>query len=265
MFSAEIASPQENEYRPGGMANQEKVSPAVDDVTAIAPPPARRYRAAVFQTYVLGASAIFIVLAVLAHGIAYFPIDLTITRALQSYHHAAFAGLMFGLSWLGFLPQVALLGMAVVSTLFAVGLRWEATALAFAGCGAGIGMLVKLIVYRPRPSADLVNVLNQLSSPSFPSGHVVAFTTFCGFLLFLAYTLLRPTWSRRILLVGLGLMIGLMGPSRIYLGQHWFSDVLGAYVLGSLWLALTIKFYRWGKPRFFKRQPVAAEMPNRVG
>jgi undecaprenyl-diphosphatase len=56
----------------------------------------------------------------------------------------------------------------------------------------------------------------------------------------------------------LGVMMGL---SRIYQGQHWFSDVMGAYLLGSLWLALTIWIYRWGKPRFFVHQPVAPETP----
>ena len=59
----------------------------------------------------------------------------------------------------------------------------------------------------------------------------------------------------------LSLLAGLMGVSRIYQGQHWFSDVMGAYLLGSVWLALTIKFYRWGKPRFFVHQPVAPAIP----
>jgi undecaprenyl-diphosphatase len=53
-----------------------------------------------------------------------------------------------------------------------------------------------------------------------------------------------------------------MGMSRIYLGHHWFSDVMGAYLLGSLWLALTIRFYRWGKTRYFIRQPVAPAAPE---
>jgi membrane-associated phospholipid phosphatase len=53
----------------------------------------------------------------------------------------------------------------------------------------------------------------------------------------------------------------MMGLSRIYQGQHWFSDVMGAYLLGSLWLALTIRLYRWGKPRYFVDQPVAPEAP----
>jgi undecaprenyl-diphosphatase len=53
-------------------------------------------------------------------------------------------------------------------------------------------------------------------------------------------------------------MIALIGPSRIYLGQHWASDVLGAYLLGTLTLVANIAFYRWGKSRFFvaKKQPV---------
>src|SRR5262249_47924490 len=56
-------------------------------------------------------------------------------------------------------------------------------------------------------------------------------------------------------------LIIVMGLSRIYLGHHWFSDVRGASLLGSLWLALTIKFYRWGKELFFRRQPAAPEAP----
>jgi len=117
------------------------------------------------------------------------------------------------------------------------------------------------VVYRPRPSPDLVHVLNQLPSSGFPSGHVLAATTFCGFLAFLGYSLLKPGALRKALLVGFGLFILLMGLSRIYEGHHWFSDVMGAYLFGSLWLALTIKIYRWGKPRFFVHQPVAPETP----
>jgi undecaprenyl-diphosphatase len=231
------------------------------DAAVIAARPTRRYRAVVFQAYVLGASGVFIVLAAIAHTVAYFPIDLTLTRVVQSYHGAAFDRLMFGLSWLGFLPQVAVLGAATIALMFVAGLRWEAVTAALAACGVGVGTLVKLIVYRPRPSPDLVRVFSKLPSSGFPSGHVLAFTTFCGFLAFLVYTLLRPSWGRTAMLIALPLLILLMGISRIYQGQHWFSDVMGAYLLGSLWLALTIRVYRWGKPRFFTHQPVAPEIP----
>jgi undecaprenyl-diphosphatase len=231
-------------------------------VAVIATRPTRRYRAAAFQAYVLCASAVFVTLAVVAHTVAYFPIDLTITQVVQSYHGTAFDRLMYGLSWLGFLPQVDVLAALVVVSLFVAGLRWEAVVAVFAACGVGIGTLVKLVVYRPRPNADLVHVFSQLPTSGFPSGHVLEFTAFGGFLGFLVFTLLKPSWGRNTLLVAFALLILLMGLSRIYQGQHWFSDVMGAYLLGSLWLALTIRLYRWGRPRFFTHQPVAPETPT---
>jgi undecaprenyl-diphosphatase len=231
------------------------------DAAVIATPPARRYRAAIFQTYVLTSSAVFIALAVVAHYVAYFPMDLAITRAIQSTHGVFFDQLMYFISWLGFMPQVYILGAVAVLGLFATGLKWEAVSALFAASGILVGTLTKLVVYRPRPSANLVHVLSQLPSSGFPSGHVLCFTCFAGFFAFLCYTLLKKSAARTALMSFFIVLITLMGASRIYEGQHWFSDVMGAYLLGSLWLALTIKFYRWGKPRFFVHQPVAPETP----
>ena len=198
------------------------------DAAVIAPRPTRHYRAAAFQVYVFSVSVVFVVLAFVAHTVAYFPIDLTITHVVQTYHGVAFDRLMYWLSWLGFMPQVDVLGTLAVVTLFSAGLKWEAVATLFAECGVWIGALVKLVVYRPRPSADLVHVFRQLPSSGFPSGHVLEFTATCGFLVFLVYTLLKPSWGRTMLLVLFGLLIFLMGVSRIYQGQHWFSDVMVA-------------------------------------
>jgi undecaprenyl-diphosphatase len=86
-------------------------------------------------------------------------------------------------------------------------------------------------------------------------------TAFFGFLTFLGYTLLKKSPWRSVLLGLFALFIVLMGLSRIYLGHHWFSDVMGAYLFGSLWLAGTIRFYRWGKTRYFVTQPVAPAAP----
>ena len=231
------------------------------DAAVIAPRPTRRYRAAAFQVYVMVASIVFVVLALGAHVVPYFPIDLTITRAVQGYQGPIFDGLMHGISWLGFFPQVAALSAVVILALFFFGLKWEAVSTLFATISSGVGALVKLVVVRPRPSADLIRVFRELPSSGFPSGHVLSTTAFCGFLVFLCFTLPKPSPGRTALLVALSLLIALMGPSRIYLGQHWFSDVMGAYLFGSLWLALTIRFYRWGKTRYFVHQPVAPAAP----
>jgi membrane-associated phospholipid phosphatase len=231
------------------------------DAAVIAARPTRHYRAALFQAYVLGASVVFVVLAFAAHWIPYFPIDLTVTHMVQGDHGQGFDRLMYGVSWLGFFPQVAAVSAVVILALFFSGLRWEAVATLFASISSGVGALVKLAVFRPRPSADLIHVFRQLPSSGFPSGHVLSTTAFCGFLVFLCFTLLKPSPGRTMMLVALSLLIALMGPSRIYLGQHWFSDVMGAYLFGSLWLALTIRFYRWGKERYFVHQPVAPAAP----
>jgi membrane-associated phospholipid phosphatase len=232
------------------------------DAAIIAARPARRHRGAAFQGYVLIASVVFVGLAVAARNIPYFSIDLTITRAVQSYHGVVFDRLMFGMSWLGFYPQALILRVLLVVLLFFAGLRWEAVGTLFAAGAAGVSTLVKLLVDRPRPSLDLVNVIREISTSGFPSGHVLTFTALCGFLAFLAYTLLKPSWGRTALLVAVFLLVILMGLSRIYQGHHWFSDVMGGYLLGSLWLALTIMLYRWGKHRFFTHQPVAPEIPT---
>ncbi len=231
------------------------------DDAVIAPRHVRRYRAAAFQIYVLVAAVVFVVLAVVAHSVAYFPIDLTITRAVQSYPGHLFHHLMYGVSWTGFFPQVALIGLGVILALWLGGLRWEAAATVVATLSAAVGALIKLIVSRPRPNVDLVQVFAQLSSSGFPSGHVLLCTAFVGFLVFLCYTLLKPSVGRTLGIAALFIIIVLMGPSRIYMGQHWFSDVMGAYLFGSLWLALTIKVYIWGKPRYFVHQPVAPAEP----
>lgn len=196
-----------------------------------------------------------------AHFIPYFPLDLTITRALQAHHDPMTERLMRGLSWIGFEPQVEVLGISVVILLFLSGLRWEAMAALFAGAGPLLANGIKLLVARPRPSSALVHVVSRLDTLGFPSGHVVAVTAFGGYLAFLAYTLLARSWLRTVILVLLGAIIVLMGPSRVMLGHHWFSDVLGAYLFGTFWLALTVRFYRWGKPRFFVKQPAAPEHP----
>lgn len=234
------------------------------DEAVIAGRPTRRYRAAAFQVFVLFAAVGFVVLAVVARTVPYFSIDLTISRFVQSFHGAVLDPLMFGISWIGFWPQSLAIGLLPVALLFATGLRWEAVVTLLVACSAGIATLVKLSIQRPRPSIDLIDVVRELSASSFPSGHVLTFTSMCGFLAFLVFTLLKPSWGRTGLLVTCAALIVLMGLSRIYMGHHWFSDVMGAYLLASLWLAFAIWVYRWGKPRFFVHQPVAPDAPART-
>ena len=233
---------------------------------AISPKRTRNYRALAFQGYVIVAAVALAALFALVWNVPYFTIDLSVTRAVQTIPWTWFAIFMEIISYPGYAPQSFALVALIVMLLFAIGLRWESVTSLIAGAGgATADTVAKAVVHRARPSADIVHVVQMVSGYSFPSGHVVFYTAFLGFLIFLAYTLLkeRVVWRSAALFI-LGFLVATIGISRIYLGAHWFSDVIGAYLLGSLWLALSIAIYRWGKPRFFTRQPAAPEQPKPV-
>jgi undecaprenyl-diphosphatase len=162
------------------------------------------------------------------------------------------------ISWPGFLPQSIIITLLIAFMLYMYGLYWESVTSLLAAILSGVtNELVKDIIQRPRPAVDLVDVFAVLKSYSFPSGHVMFYVSLFGFVWYLAYTLLKRSLKRSLLLGFVGSFILLVGVSRIYLGQHWASDVLGAYLLGGLILAGIILFHQWGRMRFFVRQPVA--------
>jgi len=191
------------------------------------------------------ALALYSVLAIFAHRYAYFYWDLWLDTRVQSMTVPGFRSLMVGISMLGsgWLPFTLVILTSAV--LWALRYRTEAGVCAI---GVGLGVLVnvglKWLIGRPRPMEPLVRVSARALHESFPSGHVSFFVEFFGFLLFLTYVLTRRGLMRRVLYVVLGLLVALVGVSRIYLGAHWPSDVAGAYLFGGVWLLLMIETYR---------------------
>jgi undecaprenyl-diphosphatase len=163
-------------------------------------------------------------------------IDLGATRWIQQFDNPAFAALMVGVSWFGFAPQNLVLPL-VVAAPFAWR-RWWVEALWVLGSQAPslVTIAIKQAVHRVRPSPDLVGVVGPLTDPSFPSGHVVQYTMLFGVTFFLVYVLTQPSTLRTAVLILLAVPIVLVGPSRLYVGQHWLSDVLGGYAVATLLL-----------------------------
>lgn len=233
---------------------------------AVAPSWVRRNRARLFQLYGLLSLFAFSVLAFFAHSVNYFQPDLFITLVIQAIKNGVFDIVMRVLTELGNAPLVLVFWLLPVFLLFIAGLRWESVMTLVSVIGVSLLSLVaKIVVGRPRPDGSTVHVFSLTSDFSFPSGHVLFYIGFAGFLWFLAYTLLKRSWRRTLALWVLGAMLALIGVSRIYLGAHWASDVFGSYLLGSAWLLFAIEIYRWGKPRFFVHQPVAADTSKATG
>jgi len=125
--------------------------------------------------------------------------------------------------------------------------------LATAAGGGLLDTVVKIAVNRPRPS--LVDPVATAHGKSFPSGHSMSSTIVYGALL-LVFLPVVPRRLRTLLIGGAVMLVGAIGFSRLALGVHYISDVLGGYVLGLAWLAASVAaFSTWRVDR--GHRPVA--------
>ncbi len=212
------------------------------------------YHRFIVPVYVVFAALGLAYLSLLVRHAGPLPIDLEASHVVQSVHVVWYDLLMRFVGEPGYPPQVYPLVAWIILVLFLTGLKWEAVSEIFATVGIGaVGLVIKMFVDRPRPTPNLVNVLTVLDKGqmSFPAGHVESFLAIFGFLWFLAFIASKNVWVRTITLLFLGELMALIGISRIYTGEHWLTDAIGGYLLGSLWLIATIWFYQWGTPRFF--------------
>jgi undecaprenyl-diphosphatase len=163
--------------------------------------------------------------------------DLAITLRIQGRRSPAFGRLMTAVSWPGFPPQSRIVPPGIVAFLWLRRYRLEAAFQAAAWGTAALSTIVKDFTQRRRPlPSDVQVVVAKLGGSSFPSGHVLTYVGVYGFAAHLANSLIRPRWLRAILLTPLVGLIALVGPSRIYQGHHWPTDVLASYLLGIAWL-----------------------------
>jgi undecaprenyl-diphosphatase len=160
--------------------------------------------------------------------------------------------------------------MAILATLTILYLlikrRWGDAALVGAVAG-GAGLLVrfgKATVGRERPPADFRLVAE--TNESFPSGHALASAAVIGVVLVVLVPSIRNRAARVWLIVGAGLFVFVVGLSRVYLGVHWATDVIGGWVTGLAWLALCLTVRQvWrqthGQPERLVSEPGPPQVP----
>lgn len=102
--------------------------------------------------------------------------------------------------------------------------------------------LIKIILRRDRPvNISLVNAMGF----SYPSGHSMVSMAYFGFIAYLVYKYIDNTIVKVILIITLFVSIFTIGFSRIYLGVHYFSDVLGGFLLSISYLMLFININKF--------------------
>ena len=131
--------------------------------------------------------------------------------------------------------------LATAAVLYLAYRRRTEDAILVAAVSVGAGLIVRLgkaSVGRERPP-EAYRLATE-STESFPSGHALASLAILSVLALLVGRTLQSERARLALRIGVGVVIVLIGVSRIYLGVHWATDVLGGWVSGTAWLVLCL-------------------------
>jgi undecaprenyl-diphosphatase len=112
-----------------------------------------------------------------------------------------------------------------------------------------LNVVLKLSFQRPRPEVAFVH----LDTYSFPSGHAMISTAAYGALAYLAWSRFRSRRAQLALVAGTVVFVALICFSRLYLGVHYLSDVLGGAAGGAFWLAVSIALQTLYGERFAAR------------
>jgi membrane-associated phospholipid phosphatase len=187
------------------------------------------------------------------------PFDLPITTWIQQFNWGSLVYPMELINTTAGILQV-LVGLGAVVVLFVVERR-AGWLLAIGSISSLLDNIIKLVISRQRPPADLVHILNPTTGFSYPSGHAVFFTWLCFMLAFSLAPRVHPR-VRPILWITASLVIVLTCIARVWVGDHWPSDVLGGVLLGIGWSAFVLWLpERWlpsPNLRWLRRRPQPA-------
>jgi membrane-associated phospholipid phosphatase len=160
--------------------------------------------------------------------------DLAVTLKLQGAKQPWLRQTMAIVSWPGFPPQSRIIPPVLIGALASSGRRVDAAYQGAAWGGAAVSTVLKAIMRRPRPLPPAVQVVvAPLGGTSFPSGHVLTYVMFYGFLAHLLIVHGGREPAERAVGVALIGLIAMIGPSRVEEGHHWTTDVAASYLVGT--------------------------------
>ena len=149
-------------------------------------------------------------------------------------------------TWLGSTAVIVPLAVIVGVFFMLCRHRWWPIAFLAAAIGGAVGLydIVKSLVGRPRPPSAIW--IGHFSGAAFPSGHATQ-SVACYSALAIILGAGRLPAAKTVLWSVAALVVLVVGASRIYLGAHWLTDVLGGYALGASWVAviMTVALVTW--------------------
>lgn len=170
--------------------------------------------------------------------------DRYVSSQLQSEKSEIFNAAMKGLSFFGNVPY-AFTAILLTSVVFYFCEKKKEAMLVFSTVFTGIvSYILKLLINRPRPTEDLVKIFEETTYKSFPSGHVLFYTVYFGFLAVIVFHSDNIKKISKRVLISIFIFLVILGAtSRIYLGSHWFTDILGGLIIGLQFLIIGEYYY----------------------
>ncbi|MDR7240564.1 phosphatase PAP2 family protein [Neobacillus drentensis] len=179
--------------------------------------------------------------------------DRNIIAAIQGLESPLLTKVMKFFTFIGSTPVVIVLIILLIIFLYKVlNHRLELILLISAIIGSAVlNQILKQIFHRIRPN---FHRLIDISGYSFPSGHAMNAFTVYVIISFLLWRHIPSKWGRSLLICISTVMILAIGISRIYLGVHYPSDIIGGYLASGFWLAVAIWFFQYYKEkRYIKK------------
>ena len=204
--------------------------------------------------FVLGlvGMAIYAADTVAAVSLSYLPFDVPVERFIQSINWGPLVQVFAALDWIEGTRQ-QLLGVAGILLVAAV--NWRAAPLMIVGpLSGGIYTLTAMFIDRPRPSADLVHVIRHTGASSYPSGHVAFFSWFLILLILCVAVGRVPKAMAAGLWVIAALVLVAVCIGRVYMGEHWPSDIVGGLALGLGWTSLALSIRLLSNPALARKK-----------
>ncbi|NEU32286.1 phosphatase PAP2 family protein [bacterium LRH843] len=185
----------------------------------------------------------FLTLSYFVSSDATLQFDVKVSKAVYLLEHPFLTSFMIFISFIGSTLPVIVISLLLIILLYTL-FHDRSDIILFVVASVGsvlLNIVLKNLFKRERPS--IIDLVVETGF-SYPSGHSMAAFSLYGLVIFLFWKHVKIKRNRILLLIFLSLMIITMGFSRVYLGVHYLTDVIGAYLISGCWLALTILGYQ---------------------